>query len=298
LYAVEVESVTKKFSDTTALTNVSLKLKPNRKLILLGPNGAGKSTLLKIISGLNVPTKGQAYVYNVNTNPYSQSIGHMLSFVGENYALYDNLTVYDNLIFFSTLYGFKKVEAIPMIKELLDYFDASEYLNRKVGMLSRGTKQKIAICRALMNKPKVLLLDEPTAFLDARAAEKVHDIIESGNMTIIYATQRLDELYRINGNIMLLNNGKITAQGNLKSILSKLKDIEVEAYLAEPLNAKALSRLQIWNVKQRELKLYAKMDAVSEIPDFVKDLVKEGAKVLSISYVRETIGKEFGGKNV
>jgi ABC-2 type transport system ATP-binding protein len=298
LYAVEVEGVTKKFSDTTALINVSLKLKPNRKLILLGPNGAGKSTLLKIISGLNVPTKGQAYVYNVNTNPYSQSIGHMLSFVGENYALYDNLTVYDNLLFFSTLYGFKKAEAIPMIKELLEYFDASEYLNRKVGMLSRGTKQKIAICRALMNKPKVLLLDEPTAFLDARAAEKVHDIIESGKMTIIYATQRLDELYRINGNIMLLNNGKITAQGSLKSILSKLKDIEVEAYLAEPLNAKALSRLQIWNVKQHERKLSARMDAVSEIPNFVKDLVKEGAKVLSISYVRETIGKEFGGKNV
>ncbi len=189
MYAVECKNVTKEFSETTALISINLKLKPGAKLILLGPNGAGKSTLLKTISGLLKPTKGQVLLYGVNSNPYSQNIGHTLSFVGENYALYDNLTVYDNLIFFSTLYGLPKVEALPMIKELLNYLDASEYLNRKVGMLSRGTKQKIAICRALMNKPKILLLDEPTAFLDARAAEKVHDIIESEKITIIYATQ-------------------------------------------------------------------------------------------------------------
>ncbi|MFP3278917.1 MAG: ABC transporter ATP-binding protein [Candidatus Micrarchaeota archaeon] len=288
VHYIVAKNVSKYFSDTKAVENISFSLEEGERLILLGPNGAGKSTLLRLLSGILRPDKGYIEILGNKTVPYNSDINRYVSFLGENYALYDNLSVIDNLIFFGTLYEIRKEEIIERAKEMLSRLNAIEFINRKVGELSRGTKQKIAICRALLNNPKVLLLDEPTAFLDPHATDELHNIIEGLDATIVYATQRFDELHKIKGKIMLLDHGKKIAYGSLEQILSSIKEINVEVYL---LNEKKLL-LRGWNFTQKGNKINAKLRSASEVPELVEEIVKEGGKILSVSYLRESIGNE------
>ena len=288
MHYIVAKNVSKYFSDTKAVENISFSLEEGGRLILLGPNGAGKSTLLRLLSGILRPDKGYIEILGNKTVPYNSDINRYVSFLGENYALYDNLSVIDNLIFFGTLYEIRKEDIIERAKEMLSRLNAIEFINRKVGELSRGTKQKIAICRALLNNPKILLLDEPTAFLDPHATDELHNIIEGLDAAIVYATQRFDELHKIKGKIMLLDHGKKTAYGSLEQILSSIKEINVEVYL---LNEKKLL-LRGWNFTQKGNKINAKLRSASEVPELVEEIVKEGGKILSVSYLRESIGNE------
>lgn len=208
---VSARSITKKFKGVTALKNVSVTANDSETIVVLGPNGAGKSTLLKIIAGLYKPTSGKVIVLGENAASEDFGVRKEVSFLGENYSLYDNLTAKENLVFFAKLYGLEEKYAAARINELMEKFDAYPYLNRKVGELSRGTKQKVAVCRALLNDPKVFLLDEPTAFLDAKAAELLHKELrrlEKEGRTILYATQRLDEVYRLGSKIHVYSSRK------------------------------------------------------------------------------------------
>jgi ABC-type multidrug transport system ATPase subunit len=125
----------------------------------------------------------------------------------------------------------KKIEEIAEYN--LERLDAANYKYTKVGQLSRGTKQKIAICRALLNNPEVMLLDEPTAFLDPKASNEVHEIINGSKATIVYATQRLEEIHKIDGKILILKKGRVEGFGKTNEILSKIKNVKVEIYLLE-----------------------------------------------------------------
>ena len=141
-----------------ALTNIGFKLDPGEVLILLGPNGAGKSTLLKILASLYKPSNGSVRLFGQVPLQHSNKIRSMISFLGENYALYDDLTVRRNLQFFGRLYDISDKALDTKIKYWLKRFDAMQYIDREVGELSRGTKQKIALCRAFINQPRLLLL--------------------------------------------------------------------------------------------------------------------------------------------
>ncbi len=292
MYAVEVKSLTKRFGNVTALEKISFRLKQGQVLVLLGPNGAGKSTLLKTIAGLYKPTQGTVRLFG---DHYSNedSIRGEISFVGENYALYDDLSVYDNLRFFSELYGISREDSNTAIKKLLKTFNATEYLKRKVGELSRGTKQKVAICRALLNNPKLLLLDEPTAFLDASSSEQLHLLLErlSKNGTaIIYATQRLDELYRISGNILMLNKGREIAYGGIEKTIKKLGHVKVELALYKELSNEALKALEKqWGLEAHGRRIIAEVKSIVEVPLLIEEIVKHGGRILSATYLNKSV---------
>ncbi|MGC8699687.1 MAG: ABC transporter ATP-binding protein [Candidatus Micrarchaeia archaeon] len=290
MYAVEAINVSKNFSNIRAVERVSFALKQGEHLILLGPNGAGKSTLLRLVSGLIKPTAGSVKVFGNEASNVEETSG-VLSFVSENYALYDNLTVRENLLFFGTLYGLKKREVLEASDEMLERLDAREYLDRKVGELSRGTKQKIAICRALISKPRILLLDEPTAFLDPYAAEEVRSLIKESKASILYATQRLDELNRFEGKIMLMNKGRSIGYGTLEEILSMIKDVEIEVTL---LNSRKI-RLSYGKARQEGKRIVATLKSAREIPKLVKDIVANGGEVVSVSYLKESLGSRMRG---
>jgi ABC-type multidrug transport system ATPase subunit len=293
-----VRSLTKKFRDIVALKDINLRVDGGETLVIFGPNGAGKSTLLKTVAGLYRPTKGSVIVLGRDVHLNDSSLRKEISFLGENYALYDNLTVLDNLTFFSKLYGLNKSDYRPRIDELLKKFNASEYLNRSVGELSRGTKQKVAICRALLNDPKVLLLDEPTAFLDAKASESVHrelNSLERDGRTILYATQRLDEIYKIGNRMMLISKGRSLALGDINSALGMLKNVSVEMALAKPLNSEKLSVLKRkWEVEAHDRRntLLFRVKSMSEIPELVKEVVKNGGRIISVTYLKPSL-EEF-----
>ena len=174
---VKTDRITKSFGSVIAVNKVSFESAGGINIIL-GPNGAGKSTFLRCIDGLYSVEHGSVNV--LDADPYrNDKLKEKLSLLTDNYALYDYLSVASNLKFFGRLYGLKDEETMRRAAEMLKRLDAAEYLDKKVYMLSRGTKQKIAFCRAVLNEPQILLLDEPTAFLDAHSAEMVRRSISA-----------------------------------------------------------------------------------------------------------------------
>ncbi len=287
--AIEVNNVSKYFKGAKALEEVSFPLKKGEKLIVLGPNGAGKSTLLRLISGILKPDKGFIKVLGSNTIENPKEMRMKISFVGENYSLYDNLSVMENLIFFGRLYGLEKEEIEEKVEYNLERLNAANYKYTKVGQLSRGTKQKIAICRALLNNPEVMLLDEPTAFLDPKASNEVHEIINSSKATIVYATQRLEEIHKIDGKVLILKKGRVEGFGNINKILSKIKNVKVEVYLLE--SKKLL--INGFKILQKGNRIEAELDSAKEIPELISKIIEKGGKILSVSYLNESISGDW-----
>ena len=300
MIAVDVDDVSKKFGGVTALRRIRFKLESGKTLVLVGPNGAGKSTLQRIIAGLYKPDAGSVALFGKKINYSDAKDRSRVSFVGENYSLYDNLSVRENLLFFSTFYNMERKDALEKISELLEKFNAKEFEWRKVGGLSRGTKQKVAVCRALMNDPKLLLLDEPTAFLDANAAETLRVTLGemSGSGTaIIYATQRLDEINRLGNKIALLNHGRLASFGTVAEVLKKINGTAVEISVLHE-----ISRLQSEKISKkldaefRERTIIVKVDDAEKISDAVAAVLGSGCKITAVSYLNSTIGKVFGEK--
>ncbi len=291
---VSARSITKKFKGVTALKNVSVTANDSETIVVLGPNGAGKSTLLKIIAGLYKPTSGKVIVLGENAASEDFGVRKEVSFLGENYSLYDNLTAKENLVFFAKLYGLEEKYAAARINELMEKFDAYPYLNRKVGELSRGTKQKVAVCRALLNDPKVFLLDEPTAFLDAKAAELLHKELrrlEKEGRTILYATQRLDEVYRLGSKILFIVQGKIISFGDVRKVMKNLKNISVEVTFANPVTAEQMGVLsRKFMIKdQRQNIVVFNVGSMDNIPNLVKELAAMNTRIIGVSYLKPSL---------
>jgi len=267
-------------------------LEQGRLLTLIGPNGAGKSTLEKIIVGLYEPTYGKVEVLGENPSKALPKLMKRIGYVGENYSLYDTLTVKDNLLFFSALYSLAKEEAMEKISELLERFNAAEFIDRKVGELSRGTKQKIAICRALLFDPEVVVMDEPTAFLDPNSAETlrqtIHELNKNGK-TVVYATQRLDELTRLNDTIAMLSNGSLVSIGSLSDITEKIRGVDIEVTILTKLTERQTALARKLGAKIEGNRLLFRVENLRQIPDISKELVENGLKIITISYINYNI---------
>ena len=298
---IDCDKVSKRFKDVVALHNVDMKLNRGETVVLLGPNGAGKSTLLKIMGGLYKPTTGTMRVFGYQMPKEADNTRKRVSFLGENYALYDDLTARANLRFFGRLHDISEHELQKKITDLLNRFDALQYMHRRVGELSRGTKQKIAVCRALMNEPELLLLDEPSAFLDPIASRILHtelnELSRSG-VAIVYATQRLDELYKIGNKTLLLRKGKEMAYGNVDSIINRLRDVEVEIITARPIGDKGFIKLgKRWKLKYGDSRkaLVFSLGRINEIPKVVADVVANDGQIISVLYLKESIDRILSG---
>ncbi len=234
--SIRVSNIVKRFGKTVALNKANFSSVKGINIIL-GPNGAGKSTLLRCIDGLYRVDSGSVVVNGVD--PYkNDSVKSKLSLLTDNYALYDFLSVENNMKFFGRLYGLKDKDTAEKTREVLKELEALQYLDKKVYELSRGTKQKVAFCRAVLNEPDVLLLDEPTAFLDAHSAEMVRRILfgyEKEGKVIVFVTQKLDEVTRFNGKISIIKNGSIVKETTTEGLYNVvLKNTLVNIRLARP----------------------------------------------------------------
>ncbi len=302
MYAIEANGLQKRFGGVVALREISFRLEKGETIVLLGPNGAGKSTLLKIIASLYRPTNGTVRVFGYNMQHDAGKARGMISFLGENYALYDDLTVRKNLEFFGRLYDIDERVLDQRIRHWLQRFDAIQYIDRNVGELSRGTKQKVALCRALINEPKLLLLDEPSAFLDPVASKILHselNALSKKGVSIMYATQRLDELYRIGNKTLLIRKGKEIAFGGVDSIINRLKDVEVEIITSRPVSKAIFSALgKKWKLRygDSEKSIIFSLRRINEIPKVVKDVVNRGGEVVSVLYLKESIDRILQGE--
>ncbi|MEM3227693.1 MAG: ABC transporter ATP-binding protein [Candidatus Micrarchaeaceae archaeon] len=293
---IELRNLVKKFGDVTAVGGVSARFGRGISIIT-GPNGAGKSTLLRCIDGLYKPTSGSVSVNGFD--PYTnEGVRKSMSLLTDNYALYDNLTVLQNLMFFGRLYKLSRNETETSSRRMLKDLNAEQFINAKVYALSRGTKQKIALVRALLCNPEILLLDEPTAFLDPKASESVRMIMEDmakEGRTVVFVTQKVDEIPRFNARLIFLRRGRIASHTTTYSFyVGMAKGSIAEIRLAKPIDRKvAASTPMFYSCNgNRPTLLKIKLRSYRDISRAVSYLSGKGAYVVGIDYA-ESIAEKF-----
>ena len=298
---VVVNRAVKRFGRVTALDAISFSSRKGINIIL-GPNGAGKSTLLRSISGLYELEGGTISV--LGSNPYTDTdLRRRVSFLADNYGLYDFLSVRKNLGFFGKFYGLGEKEAIAKAMPLMKELDLMQYFEMRVETLSRGTKQKVAFCRSMLNDAEVLLLDEPTAFLDVKATNTVRSLLKGladENKTVIFVTQRIDEVARYNSRILVLRKGRMVKDTDIEGLYSAvLRNAHVTIRLAKPVKANVLDSLRnvVGTNAKEPTSVTVRVHGYKEVNRAVSELMKGGAYVVGIDYLEPEIDKlVFGEK--
>lgn len=218
-YALEVVNVKKSFKKKrnehhTALNSISLTIKPGEVLGILGPNGSGKSTLVRVISTLVEPDEGEVRVYGIDALKHPRDVQRLMNRVSVEASFFKKLSAYENLLYGAKLYGVTTREAKPQIGTILtgigfDIKRASEPMEH----LSRGMQQKIALARAMLTSPMLMLLDEPTTGLDPRSKKDVQGVIqgmrEEHNASILLCTHDMGEAEELCDRIGVLVNGEL-----------------------------------------------------------------------------------------
>lgn len=226
---VVVSGLTKNFGDLVAVNQMELSVPEGTIFGLLGPNGAGKSTTIRLLCTLLRPTAGSATMggFDVVENPVEvRQITGVLPEEG-NHTIYPSLTAYNNLVYFAKLYGVPKDEIDERIEELLTFMELWERKDDKAGELSTGNRQRLALCRSILHRPRILLLDEPTSALDPIAAKRVRELIlglsQKYKQTFFINSHNLPEVQRVCDRIAIIDEGKILLQGNTQELRSKLR---------------------------------------------------------------------------
>ncbi len=175
---LEVKNLTKKFQETVAVKNINFEIKKNSTLGLLGPNGCGKTTSIGMMLGLITPTEGKIFIDEINLIPKNRiELLSKMNFASPYIELPKKLTVKQNLEVYARLYGV--VEINKRVDEMIDELNLKKFLNKKTGELSSGQKNRVALAKSLINKPKLLFLDEPTASLDPDVGDFVREYLEN-----------------------------------------------------------------------------------------------------------------------
>ena len=208
--AVEVTDVTKHFGAVRALDGVSFTVAPGEVFGLLGPNGAGKSTMIRILTGRAKPTGGRAEVLGHELPRELEAVRTQINLVAETPNVYERMTARENLQLFCRLYGVPSARVLQTLEQVrLD--DVAE---RKVKTFSTGMRQRLLLARALINRPKVLFLDEPTRGLDPRSARELHDTVRmlaAGGVTVFLTTHDMTEADELCRRVAFLTEGRIAA---------------------------------------------------------------------------------------
>ena len=221
---LEVKNLIKKFKSTLAVNNISFEIKKNDTLGLLGPNGCGKTTSIGMMLGLITPTSGEIFIDEIKLNSQSRiKLLSLMNFASPYIELPKKLTVRQNLEVYARLYGVSN--KVERIEELIEDLNLNKFLNKKTGELSSGQKNRVSLAKSLINKPKLLFLDEPTASLDPDVGDFVREYLEkykkNNELTMLLASHNMKEVERLCNNIIMMKQGKIVDQGTCDELIIK-----------------------------------------------------------------------------
>ncbi len=205
---IEIKNLSKRYKDNMAVKDISFSVNKGEVFGFLGPNGAGKTTTINILLGLLHPDKGKCMIFQRDIREIDKTIYKKMGVVFEEKNLYNRLTGFQNLKFFADMYGV----SIDRINYLLNKFDLSDAASRQVKTYSKGMRQRLLICRALLNEPELLILDEPTGGLDPVSLRIIHNSIldlKKKGKTILLSTHYMEEAERLCDRLAFINKGKI-----------------------------------------------------------------------------------------
>lgn len=246
---IEFKNITKFYKDKKILNNVSLEIHPNQIYGLLGPNGAGKTTLIMILLGRVFSSKGNVFFdsYKVNTN--NKSILSKFGVVSQFDNLDPDFTVIENLRVYSSYFKINRNLIEKKVKNALRFVLLEEKKNEKIENLSGGMKRRLSIARALLNDPKVLILDEPTTGLDPQTRQIIWNklrALKKNGTTILLTTHFMEEAEKLCDKVSIIDNGEIKLSGNPRSLISD----NLTKYILETTNVKTI------NYFEKNTKLY------------------------------------------
>ncbi|MDD5341810.1 MAG: ATP-binding cassette domain-containing protein [Patescibacteria group bacterium] len=234
---IEVNNLVKEFNGFRAVDNISFSVAKGEVFGFLGPNGAGKSTTIRMLTTLIRPTSGQAKVAGYDIATQAAKVREQIGLVAEKIILYDRLTALENLMFFGSLYHLPRKETKERAINWLKTLEMEKWANKLTGTFSTGMKQRVNIARALLTKPEVMFLDEPTLGLDPQTSRSIRDFIKelhAQGVSVILTTHIMPEADELSDTIAIIDRGKIIALDtptNLKARIQKEKPTLEDVFL-------------------------------------------------------------------
>jgi len=304
VFSVVAEGLTRKFGSFVAVDSLSLEINEGEVFGLLGPNGAGKTTTLRMLSCLISPSKGSATIagYDIHREPLA--VRQAVGILTENPSLYERLTAYENMNFFAEAYGLADAqERHARISELLEFFALWDRRNDKAATFSKGMKQKLAIARAIVHKPAVLFLDEPTSSLDPESAKEIRDLIEMLSQhekrTILLCTHRLEDAEKLCRRVIIMNRGRSMVVGTPEELREKISGQPVIQIALKAVSRKIVAAAEkhsqkAVSVDEQACSLMVTVDdARAATPELVRDIVKAGGMVLSVNVLKPSLEEAY-----
>jgi ABC-2 type transport system ATP-binding protein len=242
---IEVDNLTKYYGELKAVDHISFEVEEGKIFGFLGPNGAGKTTTVRMLTGVIIPDEGTARImeYDIMKEPIKAK--EVMGIVPEASNAYVDFSAWSNLMLIGELYGVPKKERELKAEELLQKFGLHERKNEKVKGFSRGMKQRLLICMALVNSPQLLFLDEPTIALDVQSARIIRDLLLELNrdgVTIFLTTHNMEEANLLCDEVAIINHGKIAAIDSPEKLRTKIGRLNaVEVSFTSPPNLEKLS---------------------------------------------------------
>ena len=242
---VIINDLCKSFGEVHAVNGISFKMEPGSVTALLGGNGAGKTTTIAMILGLIVPSSGSVHVFGTDMAEDRHSVLHRINFESPYVDMPMRLTVRQNLDVFGRLYGLDDVGM--RIEQLAEEFRLGDLLDRPVGKLSSGQKTRVSLGKALLNRPELLLLDEPTASLDPDTADWVRERLEAyygdSKAAVLLASHNMLEVERLADRVILLDQGKIYADNSPQALIDEYGKSDLESVFLEIVRAQGAANV-------------------------------------------------------
>jgi ABC-2 type transport system ATP-binding protein len=277
---IEAEKLERSFGEQKAVDGMTFHVKPGEVFGLLGPNGAG--------NGILPLSAGTARVFGFNPTTQGELIRHKTGVLTETPALYERLTARENLEFFGTLQDIPETDLKHCVDDMLNFFELSARGNDKVETYSKGMKQRLALARALIHKPPLLFLDEPTSEAAQQANDLIASLRQTDGQTVVLATHNLLEAQRLCDRVAIINNGHILAMGSLDELSRKLwpvKWVDIKFYSPPTKNI-----VESLKTNRGVMQATAGRDALSVqvesdevIPAVIRYLVEQGTSILKVN---------------
>jgi ABC-2 type transport system ATP-binding protein len=286
--AIEVKNLRKAFGEIHAVAGVNFEVKKGEIFSLLGPNGAGKTTTLSMLSCLLHPDEGDAVVLGHSIRKDAMGVKSVLGVVPQEIALYEDLSARENMIFWGKMYGLRGSTLKTRVDEVLEVIGLTDRARHRVGKYSGGMKRRVNIGVALLHKPRVIYMDEPTVGIDPQSRRSILDSVvalKDQGMTVLYTTHYMEEAQELSDHIAIMDHGKIIASGTNAELIHIVGEMH---RITLTINTESAQVIEAWKATQGVKQVNAEDGTLTLLADDSNRVLPRLFETASVKNVRIT----------